>query len=81
MITFALQHTNPAQVKLNDDGSATIIQGFTTGVVGVPESYNIVAGDNIEVLIADYADKTVSQVNTEVISAVNDFIAAKYPSV
>jgi hypothetical protein len=80
MITYQLKHTNPAQVKLNNDGSATITQGFTTGVVGTPDSYGMVAGDTLIIPIANYANKTVSQVNTEVITAVTAFIASKYPS-
>lgn len=80
MITYELKHTNPAQASLNDDGSATIVQGFTTGVVGTPDSYGMIAGDTITVSIPDYANKTVSEVNTTVITAVNAFIANKYPS-
>lgn len=80
MITYELKHTNPAQVSLNDDGSATIVQGFTTGVLGTPDSYGMLAGDSISVNIPDYANKTVTQVNTTVITAVNAFIVAKYPS-
>jgi len=80
MINYELKHTNPASVKLNDDGSATINQGFTTGVVGTPDSYGMLAGDTIAVSIPDYANKTVSEVNTTVIAAVNAYIAVKYPS-
>jgi len=81
MIQFELKHTNPANVKLNDDGTATINQGFTTGVVGVPDSYGMIAGDTIVVTVEDYANKTVTQTNTEVITAVNAFIANKYPTI
>jgi hypothetical protein len=80
MATYELKNTTPAQVSLKDDGSAIIVQGFTTGPVGVPASYKMIAGDNISVTIPDYANKTVSEVNTIVIAAVNDFIANKYPT-
>jgi hypothetical protein len=81
MINFELKHTNPANVSLHDNGNATIVQGFTTGVVGVPDSYGMIAGDTISVEVLNYANKTVSQTNTEVITAVNNFIATKYPSI
>lgn len=81
MIQFELKHTQPAQVSLNEDGSATIKQGFTTGAVGVPDSYGMIAGDTIEVIVSNYANKTVAQTQTEVMAAVNDCIAEKYPSV
>jgi len=80
MPNYELKKTMPAAVSLNDDGSATINQGFLTGVVGTPDSYGMLAGDNITVQVADYANKTVSQVNTEVMTAINAFIAQKYPN-
>ena len=78
-MNFELKHTNPASVKLNQDGSATINVGFTTGVVGNP--YNMIIGDTIIVEVANYANKTVSQVDAEVGTAINNFIANKYPSI
>jgi len=78
--SYMFLNTTPAQVSLKDDGSADIVQGFTSGVVGVPASYKMITGDNITVNVPDYANKTVSEVNTIVIAAVNDFIANKYPT-
>jgi len=82
MINFELKHTNPANVKLNEQtGIATIQQGFTTGVVGVPDSYGMIAGDTIEVQVANYINKSVVQTNTEVMAAVNAYITNKYPTI
>ncbi len=80
MIDYELKHTNPSQTRLNDDGSATIVQGFTTGVVGVPDSYGMIAGDTITIVIGDYANKTITQAQAEVLESVNAYIANKYPS-
>jgi len=81
MISFELKNTNAAKVTLLGNGNATIEQGFTTGVVGVPSSYGMIAGDTIQIEIVDYANKTVTQVNTEVITAVNNYITTKYPNI
>ena len=80
MPTYELKKTNPAQVTLNEDGSATIVQGFTTGVVGTPDSYGMLAGDNISVNVASYATKLPPVIEAEVLAAVNAFIANKYPA-
>jgi hypothetical protein len=75
---YALTHTNPPTIKDNADGSSTISVGFTTGVVGCP--YNMVAGDNIEIVIANSGSKTKNQIETEMGAAINAFIADKYPT-
>lgn len=81
MITFELKHTEPATVTLRDNGSATIRQRFSTGVTGVPDSYGMSASDMIIVEVSNYTNKTVTQVNTEVLTAVNAYITEKYPSI
>ncbi len=80
MINYELRNTDPAQATLNEDGSASIRQGFTTGVVGVPDGYGMTSWNSIIVTIADYANKTFTQGQAEVLAAVNDFISNKYPS-
>lgn len=80
-MNFELKNTEPASVSLHDNGNATITIGFTTGPVGCPASYNMIAGDTISVTVINYANKSVSEVNTEVMTAVNQFIANKYPNI
>ena len=66
---FELKNTNPAQVELDSvTDVATIVQGFTTGVVGCPESYRMITGDTITIQVVDYSNKSVIQTNTEVIT-------------
>lgn len=82
MINFELKRTLPASVSLDSQtGVATVTQGFTSGVVGVPDSYGMIAGDTINVDVADYVNKSVVQTQTEVLAAVNAFIANKYPPI
>lgn len=81
MAQFELKKTQPAKVTLDEvTGVATVNQGFITGVVGVPDSYGMVAGDVIDVQVEDYLNKSVVQTQTEVMAAVAAFIATKYPN-
>jgi metal-sulfur cluster biosynthetic enzyme len=77
-MNYELKDTNPATVKLNQDGTAKINIGFTTGVVGCP--YPMVVGDSIEVIVENYTSKTVVQSNIEVMEAINSYIQNKYPN-
>lgn len=77
---YELKHTNPPSTRVNDDGSAIITVGFTTGVVGCPDSYKMVTGDTIEVPIENWNSKTIPQVTAEVDAAIAAYIAVKYPS-
>ncbi len=77
---FELKHMNEPATKVKDDGSAVINVGFTTGPVGCPDSYRMIVGDVIDVNILDFNNKTGEQLNAEVYTAVNEFIATKYPS-
>jgi hypothetical protein len=80
MINYELKHTEPAKVSVDTvANTGTVVQGFTTGAVGVPDSYGMVAGDSITVVVTGWSAKTTAQADTEVITAVNAFIAAKYP--
>lgn len=82
MIKFELKNTMQASIKIADITTTIVTQGFTTGVVGVPNSYGMVAGDTIEVVInTNNGTKDQNQMNAEVISAVNSFIAKKYPPI
>lgn len=79
MITYELKHTVDAIVSVNTN-TGTVVQGFTAGAVGIPDSYKMVAGNTITVTVTGWGSKTSDQINAEVITAVNAFIAAKYPS-
>jgi len=77
---YELKRTNSPSTKVNDDGTAVITVEFTTGVVGCPYAYNMVATNTIQVPIAGFNSKTGEQLNDEVTAAINAFIAVKYPS-
>lgn len=80
MIQYELKKTNPPAVTDNEDGSSTITVGFLTGPVGTPDSYGMLAGDTINVQIANSGSKTKDQIQAEMLVAINAFIAQKYPS-
>lgn len=54
-------------------------QGFLTGPVGTPMSYGMYAGDTMVIEIAGAYAKTGLQIEEEVNTAVNAYIAQKYP--
>lgn len=81
MINFELKKTEEPKTKVNNDGTADITIGFSTGVVGVPDDYKMVVGDKITVTVSNFLSKNGEQLNTEVIAAVNAFIANKYPAI
>jgi len=79
---FELKSTNPASVTTDSVAdTTTVIQGFTTGVVGCPDSYKMVAGNTITVVVEASSTKTQAAIEAEVIAAVNTFITTNYPSV
>lgn len=82
MINYELKKTNPASVSTDVDGQDTtrVVIGFTTGVVGTPDSYGMVAGDAITVDVANGSTKTQAQIDAVVVAAITAFIAQKYPS-
>lgn len=66
-------------ISVDGAGVATIPVGIVTGIVG--NTYpQFVAGDSLSVTVEDYFDKKVGDVTTEVTTAINAFIAAKYPN-
>jgi len=77
---FELKTTNPASVTTDSAAdTTTVMQGFTTGVVGCP--YKMVVGNTITVVVEASSTKTQAAIEAEVIAAVNTFITTNYPSV
>lgn len=78
-MNYELKKTSPASVTTDSVAdTTTVIQGFTTGVVGCP--YNMITGDTITVVVAESSTKTQAAIEAEVLAAVNAFIATKYPT-
>ena len=76
---FELKKTSKAIVTTDSQANTTTVeQGFTVGVVGCP--YNMIVGDSITVVVQSSGSKTQDQIEGEVVTAVNAFIAQKYPN-
>lgn len=81
MTNYELKKKNPGAITLNEDGSATISQGFMTGEVNTPMSYGMLAGDTISIVVQDFATKLPPVIEAEVNTAINAYIATKYPAI
>lgn len=76
---YAIQNITNGNITINEAGVASIPCGITTGIVG--NTYpQFVAGDTYAVSVADYANKTVSEVSAEVSAGCAAYIATKYPN-
>lgn len=76
-MNYELKSTNQPTVKT--DGTDTIVTiGFNTGIVGCP--YKMEIGNSIIVTVPNSGAMTRDAIDAYVITEVNAFIAANYPT-